>query len=469
MPRSSRSLACRLSRFSAIATALLGISAFGCAGSANSQVGYTTTVDPSEGSEEKTADEKTASDSSSSDRDAALEGTDADLEEDQAQTGAFGEDAEEEPEPEKEPAEAELARQALRASAAPDNHLGVTFALSERASDLPWVLAIENRSTHPVKLASLPELIHFTVTPPAVEPTEGQKPQEITPTQCGAEKFPKSLDDEEQVTLRPGELIFHAFDPRDLCESDEALRKGAKVEVTYGFPLDTKKLWKAGKMTTVEIEQKAPFVAEREQAAGEGEVVPIKHLKAEPFVLGVTYPLDEVSALPANETGPDGETTAEEPPPPPPLTLAIAPLGTMSEPEERNVQVTIRNTSGKSMRIFVRRELITFEVIGPKGGTTCRMHPAERAPDSSAFTSLSAGGSTTLVTRLAEVCPQETWSEPGDYSVSARIDANQSGADHGLDAFTGTGVTTAPAKLVVPAGKADKRPLMVIVRSQPPR
>jgi hypothetical protein len=118
------------------------------------------------------------------------------------------------------------------------------------------------------------------------------------------------------------------------------------------------------------------------------------------------------------------------------------------------------------MRLFVRRELLTFEVIGPKGGTTCRMHPAQRAPDSSAFTSLGTGGSTTLVTRLAEVCPLDTWTEPGAYSVSARFDSNQSGAEHGMDAFIGTGVTTAPAKLVVPGSDANKRPTMVIVRSR---
>jgi hypothetical protein len=131
--------------------------------------------------------------------------------------------------------------------------------------------------------------------------------------------------------------------------------------------------------------------------------------------------------------------------------------------------VTITNTSGKAMRLFVRRELVSYEVIGPRGAATCRMYPAERAPDSSAFRSLSVGGSTTLATRLAEACPKGTWDDPGTYSVSARFDANDSGKEHKLDAFVGTGVTTKPARLVVPGSAEDRRNTMRIVPSAPPK
>src|SRR5690606_18163021 len=139
------------------------------------------------------------------------------------------------------------------------------------------------------------------------------------------------------------------------------------------------------------------------------------------------------------------------PPEPPPLTLTISPLGTTSSPESGLVEVRIRNTSGKTMQIFVRREQITYFVAGPLGEATCQMHPADRSPDPSGFSTLSPGESTTLQTRLAEACPAGTWDFPGTYSVSAFYLTTTSGAEHGLSAFTGSASTKTPARLVVPS------------------
>jgi hypothetical protein len=375
-------------------------------------------------------------------------------------------------EEEREAEQAALARAALHAAPSAENHFGLVMAVSERTSDLPWILAIENRSTKPVRLAALPALLRAEVTPPPPPPTEGDvtpapSSSPVTakapePKLCGAKSLPSSVSPAESVELLPGQLLFHAFDPRDLCEGEDALREGAVVEMSYGFPLQTKKLWRGGKLTTVEIAQTAPFVAER-PPEGEEVFVPLKFLKAEPIRLDQTYPLSSVSALPQEEEDATTETdTEDEAPPPPPLELKVFPLGTSESPEDGVVTVQLRNTSGKSMTLFVRRELFTYQVSGPLGEATCQMHPTERAPDAAAFSTLSPGGTISLSTRLAEACPPGTWDLPGTYSVSALFQATADGTEHDIEAFMGSAVTKSAARLIVPGKDGEgERPMKI--------
>ncbi len=378
--------------------------------------------------------------------------------------------------PHHEPPGARLARAALHAATPADNHMGLVMAISERTSDLPWVLAIENRSPHPITLAALPELLTAKIIPPMPEPaSEGEPPSgtssggtvnEPEPILCGEGGVPKSLDDDDKVELAPGQLLFHEFDPRDLCEEEDVLEEGATVEMTYGFPTQTKKLWRAGKLTTVEAEQTAPFVAERKTVEGE-KIVPLKHLRADPIRLDQTYPLSEVSALPIDDDELDASEDSK-PAPPPPLKLTISPLGTTSRPEDGVVQVQLSNTSGKSMKLFVRRELFTYEVSGPNGEATCQMHPADRSPDPAAFSSLAPGQTYSLSTRLAEACPAGTWDSPGTYSVSAYFRTTADGSEHGISAFMGSAATQSPARLVVPGSETSRRRRMVLIPVKPP-
>jgi hypothetical protein len=439
---------------------LLFLGVPGCAGaSAQSQIGTSTNET------DTTAGDEAAEDSIRSGSESAGETA--------ADKPAEGDPAEGEAEEEvEEPREAILARTALHESSPPENHLGLAMAVSERASDLSWVLAIENRSPKSIKLAALPTLLSAEITPPE-EPAEEtdeklKKPPE--PTVCGGKSVPKSLDDDETIELGSGQMIVHAFDPRTLCNGEAPLQQGARVKLTYGFPTQTKKLWKSGKLTTVEIEQTAPFVAEPTKTEGD-EIVSLKHLTAEEFTLGDTYPLSGVTALAptaGSESSEDGANGTGEhtAPSPPPVTVSISPLGTSSAPEKMLVSVRVRNTSGKSMKLFLRRELFTYEVNGPAGAVTCRMQPAARHPDPSAFSSLAPGESRSLQTRLAEACPAGTWETPGTYSVSALFEATASGEEHGLSAFVGREATATPARLVVP-GSEKSKPTMIIVSSKP--
>ncbi len=387
-----------------------------------------------------------------------------------------------------EPRELILARAALHRSPNPKNHLDLAMAVSERTSDLPWVMTIENRSSKPILLAALPSLIKLELHPPAepaddpAAPTNDKsnlakksKPPEVVV--CQSEAPPKKLSTEETITLPPGEIIFHALDPRTLCEKESSLQEGWEAKLSYGFPIQTRKIWRAGKLVEEEIEQKAPFVAERTPSPGD-EVLPLKILSAEPFVLDATYPLSELTAKvkPKDSEGSDTDSPegtpdegdrpagkgASVPPPPPPLKLEVANLGASKNPEGRLVEVRIRNTSSKSIKIFLRRELITYEVTGPTGTKTCSMQPADRAPDPSQFVTIAPGSSSYFPTRLAEACPPGTWDSPGNYSVSARMVSTASGSDYGLSAFTGIATTTTPARLTVIGDQSSKRPFLRI-------
>jgi len=104
-----------------------------------------------------------------------------------------------------------------------------------------------------------------------------------------------------------------------------------------------------------------------------------------------------------------------------------------------NVTVTFKLTNHEKIarRIYVRRELVSFQVTGPDGTTTCDPQPDERAPDRQAYTLLNANGSISLTSRLAELCPDDTFLRPGLYVVEGQLDAFAPGTEHGFDAFVG--------------------------------
>lgn len=419
--------------------------------------------------------------------------------------------------------QAEWARTALAEVTSPANDLGVVVVVAQRASDLLWLLAIQNRGQEPVSLVALPELLTFEVVPKerekAAEPPPkpanrwAKPPPEPPKIICGT--VPKTTTQEAQLTLLPSEILVYPFDPRAYCEEPDVLALGAIIKPRYGFPVETKKVWRKGKLVEEVLPAKAPLAFELMPVGGPApstaptpppgasagatgalgaESTPspehkLKHVDAPTFVLDETYPLDVIAPLgriqPADAapstaatatpvapatpgTQPSSETTPPSPlpPPPPPLTLTIRPLGSTSNPGGGTVTVTAKNTSGRSMRLFLRRELISYQVTGPTGPTTCRMNPGARAPSPAAYSSLAAGGAISLTTRLAEACPKGTFDTPGNYTVFARIDAQNDGREHGFVAFTGTAITQQPAALTVRGTGVQSKPVMRVTSAR---
>jgi len=373
-----------------------------------------------------------------------------------------------------EPKEAKVARAALQRITQANNHLGLVLTVAERTSDLPWILALENRSPNDVKLAALPSLIRFEILAPNTETSNEVTPNEATPAPkaevCGSSPA-KSLDEKDTITLPAGEVLIHAFDPRSLCETERAFVSGATVTLSYGFPITTKKLWKNGKLTEIEEEQKAPFLAER-IANGTEIVRGLKQLTAEPFTLGRTYPLNELSARAdapenaAEETASDSNTAEKAAAERDPLEVKIFPLGTTSSPESGLVRVQVKNISNKTLLLYMRREAFAYEVAGPAGSTSCQMMPRELSASNQSYSSLAPSSVLNVSTRLAEACPLGTFARPGSYTVAVNFSPTSSGEERKENAFVGTITGSNVATLTVPGTHRSEKAYMRVVNGQ---
>jgi hypothetical protein len=337
-----------------------------------------------------------------------------------------------------EPEEAVRARAALDRVSSPNNQLGLVLAVSEIASDLHWVLAVENRSAQEVSIAALPSLIQLEVTAPPTEvPAETAAPQ--APILC-ATKLPATVDSSERLVIPAGGMLIHAINPNELCAEQPVLVQQASVKVIFGFPFTTKKLWKAGKLTEVDTEQKSPFFAESIPQGQEPKLT-LKHITADPIVLGRTYPLAELTArAPSaldNNSVEQAETAELNKGPEEPFDVRIFPLGSAEKPETGLVRVEIKNISPKKVSVFVRREAFSYEVTGPLGSTSCKMLPRELAATTLSYSPMAPGASMQISTRLAEACPPGTWEEPGKYNVAVRFSPTSSGEEYDKDAYVG--------------------------------
>jgi hypothetical protein len=107
---------------------------------------------------------------------------------------------------------------------------------------------------------------------------------------------------------------------------------------------------------------------------------------------------------------------------------------------ERSVTATVRlrNVTDQRVAVYLRRDLITFEVEGPDGNkTTCEPIDAMRHPARRGFTIVAAHRSVVLTARLVELCPRWTFARRGEYLLRARYDPRVTGKTVGVEAFTG--------------------------------
>ena len=326
------------------------------------------------------------------------------------------------------------------------------FQIAELGPLQPWNLQIANDGDSPVLLTADPRLLWFEVEVP------GRK----KPEQCRlpAGIYPDHERRRTQLVLAPGDAVSHVFDPRWYCFAADGqwrLVAGAIVRPHFGWPEKTKTRWKRGKKVTEKVAQKPPFVAHVIEAAPEGESalpdesgpdekaegVAVKELLAEPFSLGSAYAAWSRSRLDPTED--DVERM--------PFALKLT-AGSDAEAERTaTVGISVRNRSKRTQNLYLRRELISFEVVGPRGPVTCDPEPDQRAPDRQAFYRMTPGRTVTFSSRLVELCPRGTFAQPGLYLVHARLDANESGDDFDLEAFVGRIVSQTPVTVRIRTGE----------------
>lgn len=328
---------------------------------------------------------------------------------------------------------------------------GLTLEVTEQGPSQPWTVTITNEGDLPVDLAADARLLSFNVRAP------GKK----TAVRCTLPDSgrPSKPDPHTATRIGPRESVTEDFDPRLYCfdaAGQKLLVPGALITPYFGWaPPKPRSHWYRGRRVADHVPETAPFVAELvEEPTEEGEAslgfVADKELRGQTFALRSEYADWSAARLVTTE-----ERTEESP-----LDLRLV-QGSDAEAERNaTVELTIRNLAQEDVRLYFRRELVSFEVVGPEGrNTTCNPIPEARAPDRQAFMLLSHGERRSYVSRLTELCDHGTFATPGIYRVHARFLATQTGADQGLSAFTGTVVSREAAVVRIRTGET---PLLAV-------
>jgi hypothetical protein len=322
------------------------------------------------------------------------------------------------------------------------------FSVQEQGPGLPWSMTIVNRGQEDVRLSADPRLLWFEVKAPGKKPTQTCR--------LPGTLFPSQPERRVKVELSPGEGVAHAFDPRLYCFSAGGqwlLVPGAFVTPHFGWKQKTKLSWVRGKrIEEPAAKQPAPFVAASAASDEDDPEGALKELVAEPFALRSEYA--EWSRTRIEQ---------EEKKKKPQFEMKVVQGSDAQAELNATISVRVKNTSKRSWHLYFRRELVSYEVMGPDGLVTCDSQPDARAPDRQAFSRLGPGGSVSVTSRLVEMCPRGTFGRPGLYLVHARLDSNESGEEWGLDAFVGSVHSSEPSTVRVRTGELSflKKQMMV--------
>ncbi|HET9931148.1 MAG TPA: hypothetical protein VFQ35_10695 [Polyangiaceae bacterium] len=348
-------------------------------------------------------------------------------------------------------------------AAAPDERtrLGVRLAVVEQGPDAPWLIAVVNRGTEPVRVVHDLRTLNLEVTPPAPEPDPKKKakPRAPKPVTCALPRgiVPSEEEKTLELTLEPGEGLIDSFDPRLYClptAGKSVLTEGASVVARLGWQEKTRAVWTKGKKVTRVLEQSAPFVARRVRVAGslpEAEEPKTKVEKDDP----ASEPKSDREAVKQLVAAPIslGEAYApQKPPPSDSLDLVLTRGSDASTERDATISVSLVNHSKKAERVLFRRESLTFEVSGPDGLVACEPGPDNRAPDRSSIALLKPGRRLSSTSRLIELCPQGAMRRPGLYLVHARFDGLKGGDSERPPTFAGRVVSREPVAIRVRRG-----------------
>jgi len=350
---------------------------------------------------------------------------------------------------------------------------GLRFEVVEVGPSKSWALAVINRGSEPMIVAFDPRLLALEVAAPP-DP-KAKKPAKPRLCRLPDELRPTRADAAYTISLAPGHGLVEAFDPRLYCLPQggvSPLVAGAKVSATLGWPVKTKTLWQRGKRVEEVLPQTPPFVARVAPAAeatdagtdagatsagrpdaaamdagneivmtdtaeadeGHPHDAGIKELHSTPFELGNDY------APPPQPASPG-------------LVLEVTQGSDALSEAQATVTVRLSNHGSTQADVYFRRELVTFAVSSVDGTELCEPGPDDRAPDRQAFTHLAPGGSVSVTSRLAEMCPKDVFARPGLYLVQGSFDGEVTGSEFGFDGFVGHVASERPATVRIRTGQ----------------
>jgi len=353
-----------------------------------------------------------------------------------------------------------------------------TLTVTEDGPNQPWTITLANRGSEPLGFIADPGLLWFDVTLPGRAQQSCRLPEPLRPS---------AMQRKSVLVLHPGEQYSRRLDPRFFCFSELGqglLVPGAKVTPNFGWsrePLLNKSKPRAGKGAAAAASptsgaDQPPFVAWRlENAAASSTVAPPPEPSgssdedAEPqtggadaswhtpkeglkFIQGASLELPDSYASWMGSARRDATHDIE-------LVL----LAGSDAEDEHNAMVTfgLLNAQARPQQIFVRREVLEYDVQGPDGYFEC---PASETgpPDFASFSTLAPHGAERAIVRLFEVCPRRSFARPGLYEVRAKLAAKWSGQELGMDAFVGQLETAQPVYIRVRSGDRSSFARLVV-------
>jgi hypothetical protein len=364
----------------------------------------------------------------------------------------------------------------------------LTLSVTEDGPNQPWTVTLANRGSQPLAFLADPGLLWFDVSSSGRAPQSCVLPEPLRPS---------AMQRKSVLVLRPGEQYSRRLDPRFFCFAELGqvlLVPGAKVTPNFGWrrePLAGKPksraagsrrsqraaeaeareqrfvAWRVDLPAANEPTKPAPPALEDRSAedapsaaanagvgnAAAGNAGGAWHLPSE----GLTAVQGATLQLPDSYSAWAGSRRDA------PRELELVLLAGSDAEDERNATVSfgLLNTLDRPQQIFVRRELLDYDVQGPDGFFEC---PGSELgpPDHASFSTLPPHGAERAVVRLIEVCPRRSFARPGLYEVHARLSAKWSGQDLGLDAFVGQLEAMRPAFVRVRSGDRSSFARLVV-------
>lgn len=326
--------------------------------------------------------------------------------------------------------------------------LGLQLAVEEHGPERAWLMTIRNTGVEPVLLTADAKLLYFEVEVPGRKKT----------TLCMLPEAMRKGGPSGLLTLplEPGEVLTRHFDPRFYCfeEGEQSvLVPGALMKPRYGWPLETKTSWQKGKRVTEVVPPAPPFAAQllkdspppsdAEPEHGSGRVgETMEPPEAPPLAPTAPAPVHGIKLLEANAFALGSQyslwsSDGVDPEHKQPIRVRVT-RGSDSETERGvTVSVGLTNQTNEPLNLFFRRELVSFEVLGPTGNAICKIEEDLREPERQAFLRMAPGREEVFVSRLVEMCPRGTFMQPGFYLVGATLHARYSGERFELHAFVG--------------------------------
>jgi hypothetical protein len=306
--------------------------------------------------------------------------------------------------------------------------------VSEDGPDQPWTLTLANTGDQGIGIIADPGLLWFEVSVSGRPPRVCRLPEPLWPT---------DMQRRDATVLNPKQHYSRTFDPRFFCFSElgqDLLVPGARVTPHFGWPHEPAAAGtrKSGRTAPDVAPSKRRFVAWRPAQPGPANG-PDAAKDARESSDSLNLPTEGIELI----QGPTLEL------PPSYAAWLGTPHGAYSDvqlvmvagsdvDDERNAMATfaVVNATDRPQRIFVRRDIVDYEVRGPDGVFEC---PGDDLgdPELTSFTNLAPRGAERFAVRLIEMCPRRSFSRPGIYEINVHLDARWSGRELGIDAFSG--------------------------------